>query len=146
MGPVDVSDGVAGVPPRGRRGQPPEVVTTPARILLVEDDAAIRETVAELLEEEGYEVVRAQDGADALARLAEAEAPGLILLDLSMPVMDGWAFRTAQRRDPRLAAIPTVVVSAGHADPWSVAGLEPAAVLAKPFDLDRLIATVHRLC
>jgi len=122
-------------------------VTSGPRILVVDDDLAIRQTMAELLEDEGYEVACAANGADALAQLAAAAAPSVILLDLTMPVMDGWTFRTAQRSDPRLARIPTVVLSASHgADPRSVAVLAPDAFLAKPFDLDRLFATVRALC
>jgi CheY-like chemotaxis protein len=122
-------------------------VTPHPRILLVEDDCAIRQTVAELLEEEGYQVECAVNGADALTRLERSEAPSLILLDLTMPVMDGWSFRAAQRRDPRLAAIPTVVLTASHTgDRRAADDLAPAAFLPKPFDLDRLIDTVHRLC
>jgi CheY-like chemotaxis protein len=121
-------------------------VSAAARILVVEDDAAIRQTVAELLQEEGYEVECAVNGADALARLERSDVPALILLDLTMPVMDGWSFRETQRRDPRLARIPTVVVTASQADPRVAAGLAPDAFLAKPFDLDRLMDTVHRLC
>jgi two-component system, OmpR family, response regulator CpxR len=118
-----------------------------ARILIVEDDAAIRQTVAELLEDEGYEVECAVNGADALARLDRSETPGLILLDLTMPVMDGWSFRATQRGDPRLARIPTVVVTANLAgETRGDAELAADALLAKPFDLDRLIDTVHRLC
>jgi CheY-like chemotaxis protein len=122
-------------------------VRGPARILVVEDDTAIRQTVAELLEDEGYAVSCAANGADALAQLDAGCVPSLILLDLSMPVMDGWTFRSTQRSDPRLAAIPTVVVSASHgADARSLESLAPDAFLQKPFDLDRLIDTVERLC
>jgi CheY-like chemotaxis protein len=61
--------------------------------------------------------------------------------------MDGWSFRTVQRKDPRLAAIPTVVISASLAnDPRALEGLDPDAALAKPFTLERLIETVRRLC
>ncbi|WP_242346669.1 response regulator [Anaeromyxobacter terrae] len=122
-------------------------VASPARILVVEDDTAIRQTLAELLQDEGFEVSCAANGAEALAHLTRSVAPSVILLDLTMPVMDGWTFRSAQREDPRLAGIPTVVVSANHAtDRRAVAGLEAAAFLAKPFDLDSLIDTIHRLC
>jgi CheY-like chemotaxis protein len=117
------------------------------RILVVEDDGAIRQTVAELLEEEGYEVECAVNGADALARLERADVPALILLDLTMPVMDGWSFRETQRRDPRLAAIPTVVVTASLSpDPRAATALAPDGYLPKPFDVDRLMDTVHRYC
>ena len=73
--------------------------------------------------------------------------PSVILLDLAMPVMDGWTFRAEQRRDPRIASIPTIVLSASlGGDPRALDGLAPAAALTKPFDLDRLIETVQRLC
>ncbi|HEX9307570.1 MAG TPA: response regulator [Anaeromyxobacter sp.] len=118
-----------------------------ARILLVEDDTALRSALAELLEERGFEVACACDGLEALEALWGRPAPSVILLDLVMPVMDGWAFRAEQRRHPRLAAIPTVVLSATlYPDRRALDGFPPAAALSKPFDLDRLVATVHRLC
>jgi CheY-like chemotaxis protein len=122
-------------------------VTTPARILVVDDDTAMRQTIVELLQEEGYTVTSASNGAEALARLEEGAEPSLILLDLTMPIMDGWSFREAQQSDPRLARIPTVVVSASHsADAKTLERLSADAFLAKPFNLDRLIDTVERLC
>ncbi|HEX9401416.1 MAG TPA: response regulator [Anaeromyxobacter sp.] len=117
-----------------------------ARILLVEDDSALRSALAELLVERGFEVACAGDGREALAALC-GPVPSIILLDLAMPVMDGWAFRAEQRRDPRLAGIPTVVLSATPAaDAHALDGFEPDAALSKPFDFDRLVETVHRLC
>lgn len=122
-------------------------VTSPVRILIVEDDPALRGTVAEVLEEEGYDVDCAANGAEALSKLTELSIPSLILLDLAMPVMDGWAFRAAQRRDPRFARIPTVVVSASiEPTPGAIGDLAPEAFLPKPFDLDQLIRTIQRLC
>jgi CheY-like chemotaxis protein len=122
-------------------------VALSARILLVEDDPALRSALAELLQERGYEVTCAEHGADALAQLDDAPPPNVILLDLAMPVMDGWSFRTVQRHDPRLASIPTVVLSASLAsDPRAVEGLAADAALAKPFTLERLIETVQRFC
>jgi CheY-like chemotaxis protein len=122
-------------------------VALSARILLVEDDPALRSALAELLQERGYEVACAEHGADALAKLGEAPAPSVILLDLAMPVMDGWSFRSVQRKDPRLASIPTVVLSASLAsDPRAAEGLDADAALAKPFTLERLIETVQRFC
>jgi CheY-like chemotaxis protein len=120
----------------------------PARILVVEDDSDLRHSLAEILEDEGCEVACATDGQDALRQLAGRGAtPAAILLDLTMPGMDGWTFRSHQRNDPRLAAIPTVVISAAFgSDPRYVAELAPAAFLAKPFDLGTLIAALKRIC
>lgn len=119
----------------------------PTRILIVEDDAAIRETLAEVLAGEGFAVSCASNGAEALDRLALETAPNVILLDLMMPVMDGWAFRDVQRLDPRLSGIPVLVLSASHGDDRAaIDALGAAAFLAKPYDLDDLIDTVHRLC
>jgi CheY-like chemotaxis protein len=121
-------------------------VPSSARILLVEDDPALRTALAEVLREYGYEVACAADGLDALAKL-DGCSPSVILLDLAMPVMDGWSFRAVQRRDPRYATIPTVVLSASlTTDARSLADLHPDAALAKPFEIERLIETVQRLC
>ena len=84
----------------------------PAVILLVEDEAAIREVIEAVLEAEGYRVVSTVDGADALDVLRDGLRPCMIILDLMMPVMDGWEFRAAQMRDPDLLKIPTVVYTA----------------------------------
>jgi CheY-like chemotaxis protein len=121
-------------------------VAFPARILVVEDDTDLRRSLAEVLEDEGCAVDCARDGAEALAHLERSEAPGAILLDLSMPGMDGWTFRSRQRSDPRLSRIPTVVISAGFpGDPSGIAALAPDAFLPKPFDLGTLFAALDRL-
>src|SRR5678815_5518609 len=102
-------------------------------VLVVEDDVDIRQALVEILEDQGFETLGARDGADALDILSRAtDLPCVILLDLMMPVMDGAAFREAQRNDPRLASIPVVVLSAywdvdRHAD-----GLDAVSVLRKP--------------
>ena len=117
------------------------------RILLVDDDAALRETLAEFLEERGYEVSCAADGRSALAVLATQPRPDAILLDLAMPVMDGWTFRAAQRRDPRWAAIPTIVLSASlGADRQALEKLAPEVALQKPFELRRLLDVLAHVC
>src|SRR5437588_12112485 len=82
------------------------------RVLVVEDDAVLNGAIKMLLEWEGYEVDCAANGSDALDRLREQGRPSVILLDLLMPVLSGWEFRDEQKRDPALADIPVVVVSA----------------------------------
>ncbi len=120
---------------------------SPARILVVEDDADLRTSLAEVLQDQGYEVDCATDGQDALRQLEGHAAPSAILLDLTMPGMDGWTFRSRQRSDPRLARIPTVVISAAYgSDPRNVASLAPDAFLSKPFDLGTLIDALKRVC
>ncbi len=119
----------------------------PARILVVEDDTDLRRSLAEVLEDEGCEVSCARDGEEALQHLERSEAPGAILLDLTMPGMDGWTFRSRQRSDPRLSRIPTVVISAAFAgDPSGVEALAPDAFLPKPFDLGSLLDALKRVC
>ncbi len=138
---------IAGFPQRGRMPTVRATVAPPPRILIVEDDPALRATLAEVLEERGYDVASVGDGRQALEALAAIPAPSAILLDLAMPVMDGWAFRAAQRRDPRLAGIPTIVLSASlDADGRSLDMLAAADALAKPFDLDRLLGALRRAC
>jgi len=116
-------------------------------ILLIEDDYAVREAITEILELEGFAVTSALNGADALERLADpSQRPGLILLDLMMPIMDGWAFRRAQAGRPELASIPVVVLSASAGHDERASGLSAAAVLAKPFELQQLLDTVEQYC
>jgi CheY-like chemotaxis protein len=118
-----------------------------ARILVVEDDPGLRDVLAEVLSERGYEVTCAPDGRAALDVLGVARPPpSVILLDLAMPVMDGWTFRAEQQRDPRLASIPTIVLSASlGADSREAEELAADAMLSKPFDLDRLVEAVERV-
>ncbi len=113
-------------------------------ILIVEDDPDIREGLAQVLEGAGYPVLEAADGAEGLALLRSGAQPALILLDLMMPVMDGWDFRRAQRKDPALAAIPVVVVS-GVADVREESALlEPDDYMVKPVRANALLAVVAR--
>ena len=84
-----------------------------AKILVVEDESGQREALAEVLSRLGYEVQCAANGSEALDLMRHSESlPGLILLDLMMPVMDGWEFRAEQRRDRTLAEVPVVMLSA----------------------------------
>jgi CheY-like chemotaxis protein len=114
-------------------------------VMIVEDDLAVRETVQELLEEEGYRVIPASNGREALERLHQASAPSVILIDLMMPVMDGWQLRAELARDPRLSGIPVVVMSADARVEQKAKGLSVAAILQKPVTLDHLLDTVGRL-
>ncbi|WP_437281554.1 response regulator transcription factor [Sorangium sp. So ce375] len=115
------------------------------RILIVDDDAAIRRTLSELLEEEGYAVACAANGREALAYLRDDPSSiSLVLLDLMMPVMDGFQFRAEQKRDPTLAATPTVVMTARGAT--ERAGIDADAILSKPFDVLKLMDTIERSC
>ncbi len=114
-------------------------------VLLVEDDEDIRGSVAAILEGEGLAVVGTVNGAEALRYLrSAAEPPRLILLDLMMPVMDGWAFRTAQLADERLAKIPVVILSAATDVGRHAAQLRADDYLVKPLDVPRLLDAVER--
>jgi len=101
-------------------------------ILVVEDNAEIRDALVALLRDEGYQAAGASNGKEALELLtAMARPPSLILLDLMMPGMDGAAFRKQQQQDPRFALIPTVVVTADRNGRGKISGTE--AYLSKPF-------------
>ncbi|HVA25049.1 MAG TPA: response regulator [Chloroflexota bacterium] len=114
-----------------------------SRILVVDDDNAIRHMVVQLLASEHYDVTEAENGARALERV-RAERPDGIVLDLMMPVMDGPAFLEACRLEPGCEDIPVVVISATH-DILDVASQPHVkACIAKPFDLDALVAVVTR--
>jgi len=115
------------------------------QVLGVEDDADIRETVAELLVEEGYVVHTANSGREALDHLAAAPSlPDLVLLDLMMPVMDGWTFYDNLQKEARWAALPIVVISADAQVYEKAARLNPVACLRKPVGIDELLNVVAR--
>lgn len=112
------------------------------RVLVVEDDAAIREVLQVALGDEGFAVVTAGDGAEALARVA-ASSPHVIVLDVRMPVMDGPTFMRRYRQRPPPHA-PIVAIAASQQGLKEAEDVGVAAALAKPFDLDDLVATVRR--
>lgn len=112
------------------------------RVLVVDDDRDIRELLVELLESEHYEVSSACDGQQALRKLL-VQWPDIILLDLMMPIMSGWQFLHVQAEHPRLASIPVVVLSAF--DVFDRQMDVAAAVHPKPFLVDEVLDTVHRL-
>lgn len=111
------------------------------RVLVVDDDATIREALAIVLAEEGYEVRVAEDGRAALEVLRDWR-PDVILLDLMMPVMDGWTFHQEQRRLENAADVPVIVLSGARDARASAEQVGAVAAIAKPFDLDVLLARV----
>lgn len=114
-------------------------------VLVVEDNDDIREMMALALQLAGASVACAANGREALALLKVRPAPNLILLDLMMPVMNGWEFRERQARDPRFSSIPVVVVTAaGPRD--DIPAITADGWLSKPVDFDRLLATIQPLC
>jgi CheY-like chemotaxis protein len=108
-------------------------------VLIVEDDRDIREALAAVLEAEGHQVICASNGREGLAD-ARTYAPDVILLDLMMPVMNGWQFRAEQKRDVLLSGIPVVVVTAFN----QVGDLDVAAVILKPCEVDDVVEAVRR--
>lgn len=115
-------------------------------VLVVDDDDDLRESLGDALAATGHVVTTASDGAVALRTLEGGARPGLILLDLMMPVMDGYAFRAAQLADARWRDIPVVVLTA-HADIAAIAAqLQPSAVHRKPIELRRLQGVVAEHC
>jgi DNA-binding response OmpR family regulator len=116
----------------------------PSRVLLVDDDLAIRGFLSEALEDEGYEVRTAVNGRNALEVLDDWQ-PDLVLLDLMMPEMDGKAFHARVRQMERLENVPVVVMSASRTWEREAAALGVAAAFGKPFDLDTLLTSVRSL-
>ena len=110
-------------------------------VLVVEDDGPLRELMREALELSGYEVVTACNGQEALSAMAQIEHVCLVLLDLLMPVMDGWELYSQLQTDPELASVPVVVhTSEPRQAPTGT------RVLQKPIKLDRLLSVVHEYC
>ena len=116
------------------------------RVLIVEDDTDLRETLSQILTDEGYRVWSVEHGQAALDCLRDGSKPCLILLDLTMPVMNGWQFRAEQREDPDLCEIPVVVISAGANLADQVVPLGIHDFIRKPIQLGQLLATVGRYC
>lgn len=114
----------------------------PPTILVVEDDADLRDSIAGILEQEGFLVIRAENGRVALDYLREHTAPRLVILDLMMPVMNGWEFRDTQMRDPELSEIPVAVLSADSRTNLKAKALGVESYLKKPVQLDQLLGLV----
>jgi CheY-like chemotaxis protein len=117
-------------------------------VLVVDDDESLRDSLADLLSDEGYCILTAENGAQALAKLRRwpSPRPCLILLDLMMPVMNGWQFVAEQRQEPALARIPVVVVSADGNLQQKAESLGASGWLRKPIEIDSLLALVKRYC
>ncbi|PYR03185.1 MAG: response regulator [Acidobacteria bacterium] len=115
---------------------PPGIAHCP--VLIVEDDADLREMMAQLLSLEGFQAAAVANGSEALQYLHNGHIkPDVILLDLMMPVMDGWEFRRKQQADPAFADVPVIVLSA--LDQSRAADVQAEAFLKKPLDFDRLL-------
>jgi CheY-like chemotaxis protein len=113
-------------------------------VLIVEDDVELRDMMAQLLTLEGFVATTVANGREALEYLRQGDRPDIILLDLMMPVMDGWEFRRKQQSDPALATVPVVVLSA--LDHRRAADVDAVAFLKKPLDFDRLLELVRHYC
>jgi CheY-like chemotaxis protein len=119
--------------------------TTPEKhVLIVEDDEAVREALATFLEVEGYPVLVAGDGEEALRQLRAQTSVGIILLDLMMPVMNGWQFREHQLKDPTIASIPVLVVTADDRAAQRAADIGAAGFMTKPIEFDQLLRQIAR--
>jgi CheY-like chemotaxis protein len=113
-------------------------------VAIVEDDSEFRNMLRELLEDENYRVVAMANGAEALEQLRGESVPNVILLDVSMPVMDGFDFLRFRNDDPRLAAVPVVLVT--NAKPHERPTIGVNDVVRKPIDIDEILFAIKRYC
>jgi CheY-like chemotaxis protein len=116
------------------------------KILIVDDDEDIRQSLRECLEAEGFEAVDLSNGALALAYLSSMPAPDVILLDLRMPVLNGRELCERLHEDPRLVSIPVVVMSADRLGPETSEELGASRCIAKPLDLNLLLSGLQECC
>jgi CheY-like chemotaxis protein len=115
-------------------------------ILIVEDDDDIREAISIFLEAEGYRVLGAGNGEEALRLMRSSHKVCLVLLDLFMPVKNGWEFRAEQLDDPDIADVPVIVISADQAARQKAATLGAIDCMVKPIDFDELLGAVAAYC
>lgn len=121
----------------GERGRRP--------VLIVDDDVDVREILAETLVDRGFDVVTAPNGLEALKMLQRRTVePSVILLDLMMPILDGYGFLERRRQDPGLASIPVAVITAGHGVDRERLSDVPA-IVPKPIDVPKLVSTIRSL-
>ena len=122
-------------------------VTAPNRsVLVVDDELIICDLLTDVLTAEGYEVATTTNGQEALAYLRQHAPPCLILLDMMMPIMDGPSFRAEQRRDPALATIPVIVMTAGMNRERLETLIDADEYILTPFAIDTLLDMVQRYC
>jgi CheY-like chemotaxis protein len=113
-------------------------------VAIIEDDAEFRNMLRELLEEEHYQVIAVSNGAEALETLRSAAVPNVILLDVSMPIMDGFDFLRHRNEDPRLSSVPVVLVTNAKPHERPTAGVND--VVRKPIDIDEVLFAIKRYC
>ena len=115
-------------------------------VLVVDDDPDIRSAIADILELRGYQVTAAANGLEALEQLRQGLRPCVILLDLMMPILNGWEFCAEQRRDAALAALPVVVISGDGSTNRKAADLGVTEFLRKPLELAAILEVVGLHC
>ena len=115
-------------------------------VLVVDDDGDLRDAICLVLEHNGYRALAASNGEEALTRLRANAPVDLILLDMMMPVMDGWGFRKSQPDGPAFVEIPVIVLTGDGRASSKAAAIGAAGYLKKPLDLGDLLAAVARHC
>jgi len=120
------------------------VPTDEPSILIVDDDADIREALIDILTDHGYRVEAVRNGREALEHLRLGARPRLILLDAMMPVMDGLTFRREQLTDPQLRELPVLMISASSHSKLDAQGLGFVGVMSKPINLEQLLEVIER--
>lgn len=123
-----------------------ERMDTERELLIVDDDRELLDALAETLAEQGFAVTKAANGREALERLHAGPLPSAVLLDLNMPVMNGWQFCAAKNADARLRGVPVIVLSAAaKKDPASPYFLDVEEIVSKPIEMDELMGAIDRL-
>lgn len=136
-GEHDFGDGEPGTGP----GRTTQLHRASKSVLVVDDDLYLGEIISDVLEAEGHHTRRAGNGLEALEQI-RAEMPQLILLDLMMPVMNGWELADTLRANPEWSNIPIVIITANYHADRKQQVLGAKAVITKPFDIDRLVEVV----